>query len=82
MERFKLSDKSFQMINSIDFSEMGSSFRIIEAEKAVETTNVRLMQIIIDEEITAKGRDDDQNLCTEYGRKLYTLYDEILDQID
>ena len=82
MERFKLSDKSFQLINSIDFSEMGSSFRIIEAEKAVETTNVRLMQIIIDEEITAKGLDDDQNLCTEYGRKLYTLYDEILDQID
>lgn len=38
----------------------------------------KLLLLIVDDEITDKGLSEDQNLCTEYGRQLYSLYDELL----
>ena len=78
MAKYKLTKENFRLMQGIDFGEMGDKLRLIEEEQAVETTDFGLMQIIIDEEITAKGLDETQENCTEFGRKLYGLYDELL----
>ena len=79
MVKYKLTKESFALIRDIDFSEMGNTFRLLEAEQAIETSDFGLMQVIINEEIVAKGMDEAQDKCTEFGRKLYGLYDELLD---
>ena len=78
MAKYKLTKENFRLMQGIDFGEMGDKLRLIEEEQAVETTDFRLMQIIINEEIVTKGLDETQENCTEFGRKLYGLYDELL----
>ena len=78
MAKYKLTKENFRLMQGIDFGEMGDKLRLIEEEQAVETTDFGLMQIIINEEIVTKGLDETQENCTEFGRKLYGLYDELL----
>lgn len=79
MVKYRLTKESFDLMKGIDFSEMGDKLRLIEEERAVETSDFQLMQIIINEEIVTKGLDERQENCTLFGRKLYALYDELLD---
>ena len=75
----KLDKKSYGLLKSIDLSEMGDHISFNDAELSFETDNLRLLQIILNEEIVTKGMKN-QNEVTEYGRALYALYDAILDQ--
>ena len=76
--KYALSQKSYDLLKTIDFSEMGDTVAFDDENKTVMTDNLRLLQIIINEEIVATGMDDAQNECTERGWELYRLYDEIL----
>lgn len=79
MVSFTLSPSSFQLLEEIDFSEMGDSVSFDKKTHTVKTSNLRLLQIILTEEINTKGLTDDQQEATQHGRKLEALYDEILD---
>lgn len=79
MVSFTLSPSYFQLLKEIDFSEMGSSVVFDEETCTVRTDNLRLLQIILTEEINTKGLTADQQDATPHGRKLEALYDEILD---
>ena len=58
----------------MNLSELGSAISLDESTNTVQTENLRLLQIILTEEITP----DQQNI-TQYGKELEALYDEILD---
>ena len=79
MISFTLSSEHFQLLRKIDLSEMGSSVSLNEATRTVQTDNLRLLQIILTEEITTKGLTPDQQNVTPHGKALEALYDEILD---
>ena len=76
---FTLSPSSFQLLKKINFSEMGDSVSFDEKTHTVKTSNLRLLQIILIEEINTKGLTDDKQEATPHGHKLEVLYDEILD---
>ena len=77
MQRYLLSKENYDLFKKIDFSEMGNSLVMDEEKLSFETDDIGLLEIIITEEIATKGMDENQELCNEYGRKLYGLYDEI-----
>ena len=63
----------------MNLSELGSAISLDESTNTVQTENLRLLQIILTEEITTKGLTPDQQNITQYGKEIETLYDEILD---
>ena len=63
----------------MNLSELGSAISLDESTNTVQTENLRLLQIILTEEITTKGLTPDQLNITQYGKELEALYDEILD---
>ena len=63
----------------MNLSELGSAISLDESTNTVQTENLRLLQIILTEEITTKGLTPDQQNITQYGKELEALYDEILD---
>ena len=77
MKKYILSKKSYDLLRNIDLSEMGNSIRFNNDNCFFETDNVRLLEIILTEEIAVKGMKKGQEECNEYGRAIYGLYDEI-----
>ena len=63
----------------MNLSELGSAISLDESTNTVQTENLRLLQIILTEEITTKGLTPDQQNITQHGKELEALYDEILD---
>jgi len=76
---FKLDEKQYNLLKTIDFSEINGSFSFDDATLSVEVSDdaVGTFQVIISEEIDVKGLSNNQDEVTPYGRKLYALYDEI-----
>ena len=79
MKKYMLSRENYDLLRTIDFSEMGDAVAFDDETATVSTSDFRLLQIIINEEIAGPGMDEDQNLCNERGWALYDLYDELLD---
>lgn len=79
LKKYALSRKNYKLLKTIDFSEMGDTVAFDDETAIISTSNLGLLLIIINEEIVGTGMDDAQNLCNERGRKLYDLYDELLD---
>lgn len=79
---YKLSKANFELLKSIDFSSFEFSLTFSDDDLTFETDDVFALQIALNYEISLNGMTDDQMECTEYGRKLYSLYDEIIDQIE
>ena len=63
----------------MNLSELGSAISLDESTNTVQTDNLRLLQIILTEEITTKGLTPDQQNIRQYGQELEALYDDILD---
>ena len=63
----------------MNLSELGSAISLDESTNTVQTENLRLLQIILTEEITTIGLTPHQKNITQYGKELEALYDEILD---
>lgn len=64
-------------MKTLDFSEMGDELKYIDSQNVIETSDADLLLTIINEYIACDGMDENQEYCTEYGRDLYMLYDEI-----
>ncbi len=77
MISFVLSPEHFQLLSEIDFTEMGDSISLDKSTYTVRTDNIRLLQIILNEEINTKGLTPDQQNVTKHGEALEALYDEI-----
>jgi hypothetical protein len=75
-----LSKENYQTLKGVDLSEMGNSLIFHDANRTIETSDRRLLLIILNEEIASKGMDEAQDNVNEYGRRLYDLYDELLPQ--
>lgn len=78
MEKFALDDASYRLLKELDLSEMENKIVFDDKENTFFTDDVNLLLIIITENIASNGMDAEQETCTEYGRSLYTLHDEIL----
>jgi hypothetical protein len=80
---FSLSKDQYNLLKTIDFTEIKKSVRFHDGENEVEVKReaIRLFQVIISEEIDRNGLTDDQDDVTPKGRKLYALYDAIYNQI-
>lgn len=59
---------------------MGSHILLDSKANCVETDNLRLLLILLNEEISSNGMTDDQQDVNNYGRTLYVLYDELYSQ--
>ena len=77
MISFVLSPEHFQLLSEIDFTEMGDSISLDKSTYTVRTDNIRLLQIILNEEINTNGLTPDQKNVTKHGEALEALYDEI-----
>ena len=80
MQRYQLDAAKYKLLRSVDFSELGEDIIFYDDVCSFETNNIRLLQIILNEEIACKGMTADQQYASEYGWQLYDLYDEILTQ--
>ena len=79
IEKYRLGKENYNILKALDFSEMGDDIVFSDEERSFKTSNVDLLLIILDEAICMYGLDENQ-ACTEYGRKIYGLYDEIYHQ--
>lgn len=77
MDKIILTEENFKLLEELDLSEMGSRLVLKKYQNIVETSDIDLLLIIINEYISTIGMDENQDNCTEYGRELYGLYDEI-----
>lgn len=79
---YKLSKTNYDLLKSIDFSPFEFKITFNDDSLTFDTDDVFALQIALNYEISLNGMTDDQMECTDYGRKLYSLYDEIIDQIE
>lgn len=77
----ELSKKSFDILKNVDLSEMGGGITFHEKDGVfgIETTNFSLLTAILNDAIVMDGMDEDYNV-TAYGRDMYRLYDELMDE--
>ena len=80
MKKYKLSRTAFSTLQNVDLSELNDAILMNPDECHVWTDNLRLLLIILNEEISSKGMDVDQQNVNSYGKDLYELYDELIDQ--
>ena len=72
----KLTPEQYKLLKEIDFTEIEGDITF-DDENCEFTTDSDLFYVIFNEHIVVYGMDEDQNQCTEYGRRLYNLYDTI-----
>ena len=77
---YQLTKDSYLLLKGIDLTELGENISFDDSSTSVTTENLKLLQILINEEIVTKGMSADQNSVTEIGKRLYALYDELLAQ--
>jgi hypothetical protein len=73
--KIRLTDKNYEMLKKIDFSEIKDEVNFDDDLNEFSTKS-RIVGIIFTEYIAVHGFDENYNL-TEYGKKLYDLYDLI-----
>lgn len=80
MQRYDLSSASYALLKSVDLGEMGNSISWDDFSESIQTDNIRMLLIILNEEINTTGLTEDQDGVNNRGRNLYDLYDELLAQ--
>lgn len=82
MKTYKLSSEEYEVFKTIKYlEEMGDNIIFNDEKCEFSTNDIGEVEDLMNEYISLYGMDEDQNKCTEYGRKLYGVYDSILDQI-
>lgn len=77
MTKFKLSSNNYALLKTVDLSELCNGIVFDDEEKTVCVEDKKQFFILLNEDIVARGMDEKQNECTEFGQKLYALYDEL-----
>ena len=80
MKQYSLSPSAFSTLQKLNLQEMGSHILLVPEVNRVETDDLRLLLILLNEEISSRGMADDQQDVNDYGRALYALYDELYTQ--
>lgn len=80
MTCYLLSAKNFATLQKVDLTELDGHIRLCKTHNAIETDQIRLLLILLNEEISLAGMIGDQQEVNSYGRALYALYDELLSQ--
>ena len=80
MKQFSFSNTAFETLQKIDLSEMGNQILLDCETRTAKTDNLRLLLILLNEEIASAGMTNDQQNVNEYGRALYNHYDELYTQ--
>ena len=78
MRRFKLSDRQYALLKELDFSDLGQSIVFSDEDRSISVEDFSLFLTVFTEEIVGRGMDENQEECTEYGRELYAIYDELV----
>ena len=78
MRRFKLSDRQYALLKELDFSDLGQSIVFSDEDWSISVEDFSLFLTVFTEEIVGRGMDENQEECTEYGRELYAIYDELV----
>ncbi len=74
--RMRLDKSRYEVLKSMDFSSIGDDIVFHDDTCEFETDNP-LFDVVFDINIVTRGMDSTQNECTEYGKRLYELYDLI-----
>ncbi len=80
MKQYSLSPSAFSTLQKLNLQEMGSHILLVPEVNRVETDDLRLLLILLNEEISSCGMTDDQQNVNDFGRALYALYDELYTQ--
>ena len=64
----------------VDLSELNDMVLMEHSECVIYTDNLRLLLIVLNEEISIKGMDIYKKNINSYGKNLYELYDELIAQ--
>lgn len=75
---YKLSDRAYCLLKELDFSELGAGIVFSDRDKSVSIDDFSLFLTVFTEEIVCRGLDERQDRCTEYGRELYGIYDDLV----
>ena len=76
--KIRLSKEQYNLLKKIDLSEIENDILLNDPNEIdLPEDKIRLLRIIITEEIDVNGLSDDQNEVTPYGRSLYDLHDTI-----
>ena len=78
MRTYKMSDKQYALLKDLDFSELGQSIVFSDKDRSISVGDFSLFLTVFNEEIVGRGMDENQEECTEYGRELYAIYDELV----
>lgn len=74
--RRQLSKEDYTLLKSMDYSVIDNDIKFFDDSCEFESDNP-LLDVVFDVNIVSKGMDADQEECTEYGKKLYDLYDRL-----
>lgn len=81
MKIYKLSPENYKTLRRVSLlEEIRNSARLNDEECTIQTDNLRLLMILLNEEISTRGMTEDQQEVNAYGLELYALYDELLAQ--
>lgn len=83
MKKYFLSRESFNVMKQIDMRQYDDSnvhISFDEDNTSISVDNIRELLIVLNEELCVNGLTDHQETVTEYGYKIYALYDELLAQ--
>ena len=72
----KLEKKWYDLLRNMDYSLMDVKVDF-DDKNCIFESNDENFDVIFDMNIVAYGMDEKQDQCTEYGRRLYMLYDLI-----
>lgn len=80
--KYKLSKENYDLLKGCHFEELWDVTKNLilkfnDEECSFETNDVRELQILLNYEIDLYGFTGEDYECTEHGRALYGLYDEI-----
>ena len=76
MKKYYLDEKAYITLKTLDFSKLDIDYYIADKEKCIATDNLRDLLVFINENIVSYGLSE-QEECSDYGKRLYYLYDYI-----
>lgn len=80
MKCYSLSNSAFSTLLKVNLEEMGKHLLLNRENNSVQTDRLGLLLTILNEEISLDGMTEDQQRVNEYGKQLYTLFDELYAQ--
>jgi len=78
MKTYSLTARQYHLLKELDFSELGPGIFFSDIDQSVSIEDFSLFLTVFTEEIVGRGLDEKQEECTDYGRELYAIYDELV----